>query len=198
VSLVGLFIWEQDSQFFSFGGTNANFNIPYVLPVGMSSGAHRITAFEGSQDTLIPYADFTITPAPPPGQVNVSFSSVPVGAQITVDGAYVGNAPVTVPLIPGTHAVSALDTVTGETKTLNIQVYAGSGSQSVPFTFAAGGAPFDLMAFLKANQWYIIGGAAGIVILAVALKNPTTVRRGVKAASNIAQQGYSKAKEALT
>lgn len=192
VKLDGLVIWEQ-SGLFPYGGDKESFNIDYDLPADMSSGAHRITAQEQGQQTKIPYVDFTITAPPQPGQRNVSFSSVPAGAQISVGDAYIGDTPVTVSLDPGTYAVSAL--YNGQTLSKNIQVSSGSGSMAVSFTFSQT-APFDLNKWLSDNKWYIGGALVGAGLLYVIIKKPDTVKRGLATASDLAGKGYVKAKEA--
>ncbi|HEX2775185.1 MAG TPA: PEGA domain-containing protein, partial [Candidatus Acidoferrales bacterium] len=40
-----------------------------------------------------------------PGNIMCNFSSIPSGAEITLDGKYVGNTPSGIPLSAGTHTV---------------------------------------------------------------------------------------------
>ncbi len=49
------------------------------------------------------------TPAPPSAvQASISIDSTPAGADINIDGAFVGNTPSTVALAPGIHQVSVM------------------------------------------------------------------------------------------
>jgi hypothetical protein len=45
------------------------------------------------------------TPATPDAAASVQLSSDPAGAEITIDGSYVGNTPSLIKLLPGTHSI---------------------------------------------------------------------------------------------
>jgi len=63
------------------------------------------------------------TPAPPPSaaQVSVAIDSTPSGADIEIDGAFVGNTPSTVSVAPGSHQIAvAKKGFTAWSKTLNV------------------------------------------------------------------------------
>ncbi len=192
VKLDGLVIWEQIALF-PYGGSSDSYPISYTLPVNMNGGSHRITANESAQNTQIPYDEFLITSPPPPGQRNVSFSSIPAGAQISVGNAYVGDTPVTISLSPGTYAVTAL--YNGQTLSKNVQVSSGSGSMSVPFTFTRSAPAFDLTKWLSDNKWYLGATVVGLGVLYLAVKKPATLQRGATKAYELAGKGYEKAKE---
>lgn len=166
----------------------------YNLPMSISSGiSHRVEALEQGQAN-IPYSDFTVTSPAPPGQRNVSFTSIPAGAAIYVSEAYRGNTPITLPLTAGTYAVRAV--YAGQEVSRNIAVTTGAGTLGVEFTFTQE-TPFDFTKWVKDNQWYLIGGAAGIALLALAIKKPDTVRRGYDKTKEYAGKAYEKAKEVI-
>ncbi len=191
VKLDGLVIWEW-SGLFEWGGKEEGVDIDFTLPSSTSTGAHRITAQESDQGTNIPYTDFTVSAPPPPGKRNVSFSSIPAGAQVYIGSAYHGDTPITIPISPGTYVVKAV--YSGQEVSRNIQVVSGSGTLSVEFTFTQEPA-FDLTKFLEENRWYIGGGIAALALLYLAVKQPATVKRGLSVAQEYAGKGYQKAKE---
>jgi hypothetical protein len=49
--------------------------------------------------------DVDVNPATPTRKALCNFSSAPSGAEITLDGAYVGNTPSALGLVPGTHEI---------------------------------------------------------------------------------------------
>lgn len=165
----------------------------YTLPTSISPGiSHRIEALE--QDQIIPAStEFTVTSPAQPGQRNVSFSSVPEGAQIYIADAYYGNTPITVPLVAGVHAIKAV--YSGQEQSRNIQVVSGTGTMSVTFTFSQT-APFDFGQWLSDNKWTVGGALISAGVLYLIVKKPATVKRGLATASELAGKGYMKAREA--
>lgn len=88
----------------------------------------EITAFvEG--DMHLNMANFSVAPPEPvaepapaaPVQVSLVIDSTPPGADIEIDGAFVGNTPSTVSVAPGSHQIAVKKKgVTDWTKTLNV------------------------------------------------------------------------------
>lgn len=195
LELDGLWIYGgwASSAVFVLAGLEFLVEIDYVLPSSISTGTwHRVEAREADQRANIPGYDFTVSSPAPPGQRNVSFSSVPADAQIYVSEVYRGNTPLTISLAAGTYAVRAV--YAGQEQRKNIQVSLGSGSMSVPFTFAQD-VPFDLGKWVSDNKWYLGATVVGIGILYLAVKRPATLQRGASKAYELAGKGYEKAKE---
>ena len=61
-------------------------------------------------------------PAPPPAaQTSLVIDSIPAGADIEIDGAFVGSAPSTVGVAPGSHQIAVkMKGFADWTKTLNV------------------------------------------------------------------------------
>lgn len=60
-------------------------------------------------------------PVPAAAQASVSINSTPAGADIEIDGAFVGNTPSTVTIVPGSHQITVKKKgYTDWTKTLNV------------------------------------------------------------------------------
>jgi hypothetical protein len=58
---------------------------------------------------------------PPPAQASMAIDSTPSGADIEIDGAFVGNTPSTVSVVPGSHQIAVKKKgFTDWTKTLNV------------------------------------------------------------------------------
>lgn len=168
-------------------GEVVQWDYDYVLPASISSGIpHRIQALEQGQAN-IPYVDFTVTSAPPPGQRNISFTSVPAGSQIYIGNVYYGNTPITIPLNAGVYAVRGV--YSGQEVSRNIQVTTGAGTMSVQFSFTQE-TPFDFTKWLSDNQYYIGAGIIGLGVLYYAIKKPDSVKRAVS-------KGYEAAKKTV-
>jgi len=71
-------------------------------------------------------------PGPRPGQGTISVSTTPTGAEVYVGGTYIGTAPVSTNVDPGTYTVRAV--YQGQSKSKSVTVQAGETS-SVSFTF---------------------------------------------------------------
>jgi len=77
-------------------------------------------------------------PKPGPGQGTISVSTTPTGAKVYVGGTYIGTAPVSTNVDPGTYTVQAV--YQGQSKTQSVTVAEGRTS-SVSFTFVTAAFP---------------------------------------------------------
>jgi hypothetical protein len=77
--------------------------------------------FEAPPAVPAPAAPSAAQPASPAAQASLSIDSTPPGADIEIDGAFVGNAPSTVAVAPGSHQITVKKKgFTDWTKTLNV------------------------------------------------------------------------------
>jgi hypothetical protein len=100
-----------------------------ALAPGLNAGTHQVRfSLAGFQDylgfvtvvggqtttvtqTLVVAPTGTPTPTPVPGTGTIAVTSVPGGAQVFLDSAYVGISPLTIPSVqPGSHVVTITQT----------------------------------------------------------------------------------------
>jgi len=72
------------------------------VPVGVKTDVAKDKETEAQQKTATAKAD-SATPEPAKGTVNIS--SNPPGADVNLDGEFVGGSPATLTLLPGKHTV---------------------------------------------------------------------------------------------
>jgi hypothetical protein len=97
------------TAFFTLGGS-ALFLLMHGKDITIPKGA-EITAYVNG-DMPLDMAKFGVAPAaqavgasPVTAQASIAIDSMPTGADIEIDGAFVGNTPSTVSLSPGTHSI---------------------------------------------------------------------------------------------
>ena len=91
-----------------------------MIPVGQEEAKTALSKLKPTDDKQLavagastvpptqenPPADNTQAEPPPPQPATITVKSTPPGADITVDGKFMGNTPSTIQLTPGDHAVS--------------------------------------------------------------------------------------------
>jgi hypothetical protein len=108
------------------GMTQANPNQTAVANAKSGSAAETRSVSPPAQSSSVGQVDPApaapqVAPAPSTGQVMLDCSSTPPGADIEIDGAFVGNTPSTVAVAPGSHKISVKKKGFADwTKTLNV------------------------------------------------------------------------------
>jgi PEGA domain len=105
--------------------------VPGSSPAAPSSSpAAPAPAPAPSSNAVAPAGPNAVAPASPDAVASVQLSSDPAGAEITIDGSYVGNTPSLIKLRPGTHSITmtmpgyapwvrSIETAAGESRNLS-------------------------------------------------------------------------------